>query len=144
MHEGVNLWKKVREFELHRLLNTAHGHFWASVYYTNILKLLLQIHENTVDLKFDQTKVILKIKTTTKIKKFGWKMTSDSPISVLCLNLKWPRRQRHLLLKRWTNVYDPPFQNWILLDRFNLKYGFGAKSSKNWCTQFTIVYVNRV
>ena len=40
-------------------------------YYTNILKLLLQIHENTVDLKFDQTKVILKIKTTTKIKKFG-------------------------------------------------------------------------
>ena len=37
-------------------------------YYTNILKLLLQIHENTVDLKFDQTKVILKIKTTTKIK----------------------------------------------------------------------------
>ena len=45
------------------------------------------------------------IKIKTKVKILGWKVTSDSPISVLCLTKCWPRRQRHLLLKRRTNVY---------------------------------------
>ena len=38
-----------------------------------------------------------------------WKTTSEPSYRVLCLKLKQPQHQRHLLLKGWTNVYFSQF-----------------------------------
>ena len=48
-------------------------------------------------------KIITKI--TTKI--MTGILTSDSLVLLLCLKLKWPQHQRHLLLKRNTNIAFP-------------------------------------
>ena len=49
---------------------------------------------------FEQAKEMKKLNPKTFTKILTQKVTCDSLVDLVCLKLKWPQHQRHLLLER--------------------------------------------